>query len=381
MCLKNDVSIVTDSDLSYTEHDSETNDSEPEATSQSLQADFDDIAMRRVAGSFRPLPLPPCTRTLCAPDDPPLPSPHPDSGLLLSFDHDDGVEFEMAAEAARPAAPVNFHDTQPPPSSAALLSAPTTEELLQLLRTNRLNCRANAVNYWELQCYQCSSWISTSIDAVRQLQSPGQMKTLEQHMRSKTCQREARKPASGASFSVPRSSLGSPTDYSPLSPSGSVPPWSPQSLAGSPPLSPEMDSPLLPHPAYDSQRKRCERFSSALPELPPLFHEQNTDRPGFGGACTGLDVDWPPELSFRLTFPFHCVSLLGDDGDLPFELEIHERGRLVTVWSKKCRQQTTPYSPHCEECDSLHGRLKELATIARDAKKGTNYKFLSHDQL
>jgi hypothetical protein len=31
-----DMSIVAD--LSYTEHDSETNDSEPEATSQSLQA-------------------------------------------------------------------------------------------------------------------------------------------------------------------------------------------------------------------------------------------------------------------------------------------------------------------------------------------------------
>jgi hypothetical protein len=259
---------------------------------------------------------------LDAPDDPPLPSPCPNSGLFLSLDHDDGVDFEMAPLLpARPAAPVNFHDTyysnteslsrardtftrlppintalgnsrlhtlsatsnsptsplpafpspsfnsqylssllssssQPPPSSATQPSAPTTEELLQLLHANRLNCRTKAVNYWELQCYQCSSWISTSIDAVRQLQSLSQLKTLEQHMCSKACQREARKPASGASFSVPRSSLGSPTDYSLLSPSGSVPPWSPQFLAGSPPLSPEMDSPLLPHPSYDSQRER-----------------------------------------------------------------------------------------------------------------------------
>jgi hypothetical protein len=169
---------------------------------------------------------------LDAPDDPPLPSPCPNSGLFLSLDHDDGVDFEMAPLLpARPAAPVNFHDTyysnteslsrardtfrrlppintalgnsrlhtlsatsnsptsplpafpspsfnsqylssllssssQPPPSSATQPSAPTTEELLQLLHANRLNCRTKAVNYWELQCYQCSSWISTSIDAV-----------------------------------------------------------------------------------------------------------------------------------------------------------------------------------------------------------------------
>jgi hypothetical protein len=71
----------------------------------------------------------------------------------------------------------------------------------------------------------------------------------------------------------------------------------------------------------------------------------------------------------------------GDEGDLPFEIEIHDRGKVITVWSKRCKRSTTQYSPHCQECDALHGRLQELAQIARNARKGTNYKFLSHDQL
>ncbi|KAJ7154444.1 hypothetical protein C8R43DRAFT_885149 [Mycena crocata] len=75
------------------------------------------------------------------------------------------------------------------------------------------------------------------------------------------------------------------------------------------------------------------------------------------------------------------MSLKGDEGDLPFEIEIHERGKRVIVWSKKCLKTSTPHSPHCQECESLHARLDDLARIARDARKGTNYKFLSHDQL
>jgi hypothetical protein len=110
----------------------------------------------------------------------------------------------------------------------------------------------------------------------------------------------------------------------------------------------------------------------------------DVDGPTFGGACAGIKIEWPPEMSFRLTFPFHRITLLGDDtdeGDLPFDLEIYERGKIITAWSKKCRKATTLHSPHCQECDTISERLDDLAQIARNAKKGTNYKFLSHDQL
>jgi hypothetical protein len=73
--------------------------------------------------------------------------------------------------------------------------------------------------------------------------------------------------------------------------------------------------------------------------------------------------------------------LRGDEGDLLFEIEIHERGEVITVWSKRCKKSTTQYSPHCHECSALHGRLEDLAQITRDVRKGTNYKFMSHDQL
>jgi hypothetical protein len=70
-----------------------------------------------------------------------------------------------------------------------------------------------------------------------------------------------------------------------------------------------------------------------------------------------------------------------DEGDLPLEIKIHDRGKVITVWSQRCKRSTTQCSPHYQECDALHGRLQELAQIARNARKGMNYKFLSHDQL
>ncbi|KAJ7728307.1 hypothetical protein B0H14DRAFT_2410080 [Mycena olivaceomarginata] len=107
----------------------------------------------------------------------------------------------------------------------------------------------------------------------------------------------------------------------------------------------------------------------------------DVDPPSSGGNCAGVALEWPEDIPFHSTFPFHRLTLLGDDGDLPFDIEIRQRGKVVTAWSKKCRNTSTLFSAHCQECDGIRKRLNDLAEIARDAKKGTNYKFLGHSQL
>ncbi|KAJ7817649.1 hypothetical protein B0H13DRAFT_1922811 [Mycena leptocephala] len=125
----------------------------------------------------------------------------------------------------------------------------------------------------------------------------------------------------------------------------------------------------LPHLELPRVRSRHEhhRFPSAPPELQPGYVPDSTmeiDGPAFGGACTGIKIEWPAEMSFWFTFPFHRITLLGDDadkGDLPFDLEIDERGKIITAWSKKCRKTTTLHSPHCQECDAISECLDDLA--------------------
>jgi hypothetical protein len=69
---------------------------------------------------------------------------------------------------------------------------------------------------------------------------------------------------------------------------------------------------------------------------------------------SGVDIEWASDIPFHFSFPFHCLTLLRDEGDLAFEIEIHQRGEVVTVWSKECRKTTTLFSGHCQECDGIH---------------------------
>ncbi|KAK7012371.1 hypothetical protein R3P38DRAFT_3019043 [Favolaschia claudopus] len=283
----------------------------------------------------------------------------------------------------------------PSTSSESLPTSPITDaNLLEMFLAGKLASRESSLKCWEFQCCSCRQWISSSIPTTRRLTTPGHFKVLEQHMHGRRCKPPS-EPRSAASFSVPREHFQIPSDLSPVSPSTSHIPWSPNSAATSPPMSPpELGSPSLPGSVDGSQLfdtnmgddydLHHQRFSSAPPELQPGFvprDEPVVNRPGFGGECSGLNVEWPSDLSFRLTFPFHRLTLRGEDGDLPFEIEIHDHGRTVTVWSKACLRSTTPHSAHCQNCDAIHGRLEDIAAIARNAKKGTNYKFLSHDQL
>ncbi|KAJ7852166.1 hypothetical protein B0H14DRAFT_3450885 [Mycena olivaceomarginata] len=261
--------------------------------------------------------------------------------------------------------------------SPASILPPSAQELRQLYFAGRIHARTSGVRTWELECSNCATWINSSVSCTRKLTEDGHFKTLEQHMQGKRCKPSNNNPSASlsraASFSSRPPSGLSPPAFSPASSTASLPPMSPASTSPYlPSWSPIMNSPSLQfiEESPTNQRRMPERFSSAPPQLQPM----DIDHPAYGGACAGLNLEWPEELSFRLTFPFHRLTLRGDEGDLPFEIEIHERGEVITVWSKRCKKSTTQYSPHCHECSALHGRLEDLAQIARDARKGTNYK-------
>ena len=94
--------------------------------------------------------------------------------------------------------------------------------------------------------------------------------------------------------------------------------------------------------------------------------------------CPGVCIQWPPELgAFNEIFPFHRV---GPHGDLPFNIEIRERGSKVVAWSKDC-EKYTPHSSSCQACHSILWRLDDLRDLAYEAKAHTNYKYLNHRQL
>ncbi|KAI0054409.1 hypothetical protein BV25DRAFT_1949134 [Artomyces pyxidatus] len=96
--------------------------------------------------------------------------------------------------------------------------------------------------------------------------------------------------------------------------------------------------------------------------------------------CPGVDVNWPTDLgTFAETFPW---SRLGDRPDsLPFDLEIHNRGRSVRAWSKRCAGQAASGGQPCDSCLGVVDRIDNLASIAQDAKPHTSHKFLNSVQL
>ncbi|KAJ7899161.1 hypothetical protein B0H14DRAFT_2556730 [Mycena olivaceomarginata] len=226
----------------------------------------------------------------------------------------------------------------------------------------------------------CATWVNSSISCTRELMEAGHFKSLEQHMQGKRC-----KPSNNNS----PSSLSRAPSFSSLPPSAHSPPaFSPASSTASlPPLSPTFTSPYLPSwsSAMDSPSLQfIEESPTNQQRVPILFRAAAIAAPPsrYNGhrpprlRWRMLNLEWPQELSFRMTFPFHRLTLRGDEGDLPFEIEIHDRGKVITVWSKRCKRSTTEYSPHCHECDALRGRLEELAQIARDARKGNELQVL-----
>ncbi|KAJ7689391.1 hypothetical protein B0H17DRAFT_1134977 [Mycena rosella] len=65
-------------------------------------------------------------------------------------------------------------DTAAEPNPPLLPSTPTSSELLKLFSLGKVPSQANAVKKtWELGCYNCGTWIPTTLAMTRKLVAPG----------------------------------------------------------------------------------------------------------------------------------------------------------------------------------------------------------------
>ncbi|KAK7059407.1 hypothetical protein R3P38DRAFT_2496243 [Favolaschia claudopus] len=236
-----------------------------------------------------------------------------------------------------------------PTQSSPLLPIPSTQELLDEFAQNKIQSRQSATQTWELHCTRCPTWVNMNLSTARPLLSAGQFTPLHNHIKGRNC-----------SANKARSISGTPS----LSRRASV-----ASFASHPsPSSTTSKAPLHRLRVFLAQRRLH------LPQFPI---------PPVPRTCPGVVVQWPLDLDIKLNekFPFHRIPIGRSNGDLPFYIELHERGDKMIAWSKTCTGCPTLFATHCHECDRILPRLDSLAGIAEHAERGTNYKYLNHSQL
>ncbi|KAK7016105.1 hypothetical protein R3P38DRAFT_3569764 [Favolaschia claudopus] len=298
-----------------------------------------------------------------------------------------------------------------PTQSSSLLPIPSTQELLDEFAQNKIQSRQSATQTWELQCGRCFTWVNMNLATTRPLLSAGQFTPLHNHIKGRNCSANKARSISGtpalsrrasvasfASHPSPSSTTSSPN----LSRGPSVPPSPNLSRGPSVPPSPLIFSPRVgqsplptndvPLPftslSYDHRfaqstfQSSSSSSSQGLP-VPASASPPSVPDPTVPKTCPGVVVQWPLDLDIKLNekFPFHRIPIGRWNGDLPFYIELHERGDKIIAWSKTCTGCPTLFATHCHECDRIIPRLDSLAGIAEHAERGTNYKYLNHSQL
>lgn len=130
---------------------------------------------------------------------------------------------------------------------------------------------------------------------------------------------------------------------------------------------------IFPFPPFSSHDRyrylNGGRFSSAPPEAVEMLP-----------ICPGVTICWPVDTgSFNETFPWPRI---GDAPDsLSFNVEVHNKGSTVQAWSKQCNGDTHDDGEPCHECRKVHRRVEDLVSIAQEAKRHTNHRFLNFQQL
>ncbi|KAK6981400.1 hypothetical protein R3P38DRAFT_2578449 [Favolaschia claudopus] len=247
-----------------------------------------------------------------------------------------------------------------PTQSSSLLPIPSTQELLDEFAQNKIQSRQSATQTWELQCGRCFTWVNMNLATTRPLLSAGQFTPLHNHIKGRNCSANKARSISGTPALSRRASVASFASHP-----------SPSSTTSSPNLSRGPSVPPSPN---------LSRGPSVPPS--PLIFSPLPD-PTVPKTCPGVVVRWPLDLDIKLNekFPFHRIPIGRSKGDLPFYIELHDRGDKIIAWSKTCTGCPTLFATHCHECDRIIPRLDSLAGIAEHAERGTNYKYLNHSQL
>ncbi|KAF8210770.1 hypothetical protein K438DRAFT_1752543 [Mycena galopus ATCC 62051] len=240
-----------------------------------------------------------------------------------------GTSPRISSSSVTTTSPLN-----PTLGSPALPSTPLGQELRDLHAAGSVSSHASGVRTWELRCYKCETWITTSISSTRILEEPGHFHGLEQHMRGKRYTPALVKQRSYLYSSHPSFSASSltapPPSFSPAPSSANLLTWSPQT------------------------RSADIRFTS---ESSDVFCD-----------CS------PPRLSRTRS------ELCQDESSM----DVDQPGIFLSISRYMSAERLSQHGPGCAESRQLliRGTVKnDITQITCDAKKGMNYKFLSHDQI
>ncbi|KAH9911592.1 hypothetical protein B0H21DRAFT_887504, partial [Amylocystis lapponica] len=86
------------------------------------------------------------------------------------------------------------------------------------------------------------------------------------------------------------------------------------------------------------------------------------------------------DFSKALAIIFLGRGLEPKPDSLPFDIEVHDRGKTVVAFAKSCTGQTISGIQPCENCSTVTQRVDDAITIA-GSTKGTNRAYLSPAQL
>ncbi|KAJ7799536.1 hypothetical protein B0H14DRAFT_3491490 [Mycena olivaceomarginata] len=141
---------------------------------------------------------------------------------------------------------------------------------------------------------------------------------------------------------------------------------------------PEVDQALFGEEGEDEAMPAFHSpFSPAASETNTILPQQRDA--SLPHQCRGILVEWPVATgTFNDTFP---LGRFGDGADTVGYIEIHNKGKTIRGWSKKCSGQALP-GLHCADCNKLPPRILDLVAIANEAKKKhTNHRLLNPLQL
>ncbi|KAJ7838286.1 hypothetical protein B0H14DRAFT_2588687 [Mycena olivaceomarginata] len=217
---------------------------------------------------------------------------------------------------------------------------------------------------WELQCFICDSWVKTSVPFRRPLAVPNHFMNLESHCASGKCVARSTRASTAPPIPSPRKV------HTPACSTNSVNQNDCEDEEDNDDNEFEFQIQLT------KDRHGCS--SSVPPELPSSFPPAPLPMVVVQ-TCPGSALDWPVDVGpFMETFPFHRIGV--QPGSLSFDVEIHDRGTKVIVFSKTCSGEAH-LNGCCNYCAKIPAEVQRLVDLAVQADARVNHCYLSWSQI